>query len=302
MQVARRLSERFDRETGMEMLTAPEELLAWLRARAQYWKPATWRLNQAALVYWLERHQAGALSEKVGALRRAEDVRWQGEDRTSAQKLKRIPDKDYRSLHARMSVDAAGGNANAALTLLWLSAGIWTGLRPSEWRHAAYAERNGQRLFVVRNAKATNGRAHGRTRTLIIDNLTEEQVAQVKWLAAHLGAMNDMDYARCYLRCRKYLAGINKALWPRRKKRITLYSARHQYSANLKKAGATRAEVAAAMGHASIDTAGEHYGRRISGKRGQRMALPSEKDVRAVMKLNPRTTNSRGQHAVSTNG
>ncbi|WP_419618757.1 hypothetical protein, partial [Thiolapillus sp.] len=33
MQVARRLSERFDRETGMEMLTAPEELLAWLRAR-----------------------------------------------------------------------------------------------------------------------------------------------------------------------------------------------------------------------------------------------------------------------------
>ena len=302
MQTAERLARRFMEETGWNMLAAPAEVPAWLMARAHTWKPATWRLNRAALVYWLEQHEAGALAAQVRALRRPEGVRWQGERRTSARKMKRVPDKDYRALHKYLTKEAAQGQKDAALTLLWLATGIWMGLRPSEWRHAVYAEHNDRRLFVVRNAKATNGRSHGRARTLVVDALTDEQIGQARWLADYLGAMSDIEYERCYARCRNCLLAANKALWPKRKQRITLYSARHQYAANLKKAGATQAEVAAAMGHASTETATEHYGRRVSGRRGRGMALPSDKDIQAVMKLNPTATVRGGQRAVSTHG
>ena len=46
---------------------------------------------------------------------------------------------------------------------------------------------------------------------------------------------------------------------------ITLYTARHQFSANAKSDGLSKEEVAALMGHASIYTAGEHYGKRRGG-------------------------------------
>lgn len=43
---------------------------------------------------------------------------------------------------------------------------------------------------------------------------------------------------------------------------VTLYITRHQFAANAKSDGLTREEIAALMGHASIYTAGEHYGRK----------------------------------------
>jgi len=61
---------------------------------------------------------------------------------------------------------------------------------------------------------------------------------------------------------------------------ITLYTARHPFSANAKSDGLTREEVAALMGHASIYTAGTHYGKRRSGHGGLGMHVDGEK-VRA---------------------
>jgi hypothetical protein len=61
------------------------------------------------------------------------------------------------------------------------------------------------------------------------------------------------------------LSRIVRKRWPNRDSHITLYSLRHQFSANAKASGFTRLEIAAMMGHAVDDTAVVHYGRKRSG-------------------------------------
>ena len=76
------------------------------------------------------------------------------------------------------------------------------------------------------------------------------------------------------------------------KDKITLYSARHQFAADAKAAGLSKAEIAALMGHRSIETAGEHYGRRSAGWTGDPdrvvgfRVVPGLEDVRSVQSIN----------------
>ena len=51
------------------------------------------------------------------------------------------------------------------------------------------------------------------------------------------------------------------------KKRSTLYSCRHQCSANMKANGYSKKEVAHIMGHGSSCAATLHYGRGVSGRK-----------------------------------
>ena len=74
------------------------------------------------------------------------------------------------------------------------------------------------------------------------------------------------QYDRFYNDCIVQLNTANKAVFGNRNKNITLYSARHQFSANAKFSNKTKAEVAALMGHAVDATATIHYGKKQFGK------------------------------------
>lgn len=95
-------------------------------------------------------------------------------------------------------------------------------------------------------------------------------------------------FEQYYTRCRKALQRACRQLWPKREYHITLYTGRHQFCANLKVAGRSRAEVAYEMAHGSEETAGTHYGKRRSGWRGSLGPSASrEKDlVPGVSSLN----------------
>jgi integrase len=64
------------------------------------------------------------------------------------------------------------------------------------------------------------------------------------------------------------MRAATRACFGKRKRYPTLYSLRHQFAANAKACGLTKAEIAALMGHASEDTAGRHYARRTTGHTG----------------------------------
>ena len=84
---------------------------------------------------------------------------------------------------------------------------------------------------------------------------------------------------------RRLSTAVSK-LWPTRKMKPTLYSGRHQFAANLKAAGYSRAEIAALMGHATDETAGQQYGRKKAGRKtgGLAKALASEVEkVRVII-------------------
>ena len=61
--------------------------------------------------------------------------------------------------------------------------------------------------------------------------------------------------------------------------RITLKTLRHQYTANLRAAGYSREERAAALGHAAADTSDEHYGKRNRGWRRLRRWIEIPKEL-----------------------
>ena len=99
---------------------------------------------------------------------------------------------------------------------------------------------------------------------------------------------------------------------------VTLYTARHQFSANAKSSdGLTRTEIAALMGHASIYTAGEHYGKRRSGRgrlgvprseaevdasERQTLVFPHVDDLRMVQALEQERQRRREQRTTSKLG
>ena len=161
-----------------------------------------------------------------------------------------------------------------------------TGLRPCEWETAALETHHTmQHALVVQNAKATNGRAHGKTRTIVLTSFTKDQQ---KVLFTHLRNVTKQHdagtFAEYYRNCRRCVERTADALWPQRPKHPTLYTARHMFSADAKSVF-DKFKVAALMGHASIETAGNHYAQKWSGS-GSLSVEPDEADVKAVMELN----------------
>ena len=78
--------------------------------------------------------------------------------------------------------------------------------------------------------------------------------------------------------CRKTLYRLSKESGV---KGISLYTSRHQFVADAKRAGRSKMEVASLMGHSSDETATIHYGRRIQG-RGESVPLPDPEEVARV--------------------
>lgn len=200
--------------------------------------------------------------------------------KTSSKKEKRISPSDLSQIMKALNVNLRYDS----LLGYWLMSGIVTGLRPSEWRTAVL---DGDYL-VVENGKFNESRACGRVRRLYIGGVGD----QFKWMIEELiKGIALIGYDECYTGCRQRLYEIGKTLWPHREKRPTLYSARHQFSANAKSSGADLVSIAALMGHRSDRTATSHYGRSKHGD-GTLIVEPSEEN-KALVKRSPHTNKAK---------
>ncbi len=255
-----------------EMNIAPYEALdhrhfvGWLVSKKPTWSRSAWRQHKAAAIYSLEQEamKSSVAQEALEALRPI-DVEGcvRKTTKTSARKLKRFPTKDYRALDRWLTDHKGRWNEDLKR---WLAAGLLTGLRPAEWAGARMIEFKGEPALLLKNAKATNQRAHGPTRTVLLGGLDENErqlIAEhversVEW------AMAD-KFPSFYHGCAAVLSRACQQMWPKRDQYPTLYSTRHQFSANAKASGLLPEEIAALMGHAVDTTATKHYGRKAAG-------------------------------------
>lgn len=258
--LARLLLARHDRERGAPWTHDPAGFLQWLDALRAQLKPASWRQYRAALVHVCQPEHPD-LAASIQALDSSTCQR--RSTRTSARKLKRLPDKDLVAIVDRLREDK---HPFDALLTYWLMAAMATGLRPCEWQHAQLIERDGIPALRVQNAKHTHDRAHGPTRTQLLPNITPENLRMVEQLLATVSGVDDATFVRYYHACRDRLYYVNRRLWPKRPRYVTLYSARHQFIGDAKSAGLSRTEIAALAGHVSPQTAGKHYARGCSGR------------------------------------
>ncbi|MEO5337838.1 MAG: hypothetical protein H7841_13250 [Magnetospirillum sp. WYHS-4] len=268
--IAQRLREQAARHhggNGSRQLT-PQEMVSWMIARKPDWTAATWRLYKAAACHDLAKEDDQASQAALARLKAEPQTGVRKRStRTSTIKQKSLPPEDLESLvdHLRATHPTESGKN----LVHFLVAGIATGLRPGEWRHASWVpchRDTGQPALIVRNAKHSQGRGNGFARTLHLghfDPWLRHRIQSVAEQAAEAEAAGGFETWKETLR--KALYRATRKLWPDRARHIALYSTRHQCAANLKQVFG-RSAVAALLGHASAETAGRHYARRYQGR------------------------------------
>ncbi len=268
---ARQIIARIDHEVqaSEQRPLCPEDLAIWLATMAASLAPASWRQYKAVLVAHAETMvEINARWQPI--LDRLTALRWSSADnkpverrllRTSARKLKAASTDRLEQLRARLAMHDP--KSNAFLTATWT-----TGLRPIEWAGAHLDSVSDRWRLRVRNAKATNGRAHGESRTLWFDAINFQLVMAIRQpIDAFKEAATRNEVTALQEQIERAFRTANDALWPLRKKSITPYTLRHQFAARVKLAYRSE-EVAALMGHANDITLLTHYARRSRSKSG----------------------------------
>lgn len=201
--------------------------------------------------------------------------------RTSALKQKTFKKADFDKMIAYLQ-QHVGKHRYARTLTIWLKASRLTGLRPSEWEHAGLTQLYSTPALVIQNAKATNGRANGEERTLLLDRLAEEELGVIQDMIEMVeGYLSEMPFDKLQEICRTYMKRATRNCFGKRHKYPTLYSNRHQFSADAKFSGHSKAEVAALLGQASDETAGIHYARKASGESAIKVS-PLASEVKTV--------------------
>ena len=251
------------------------EFLGWMGARKSGWSYSSWRQYHAAVAFVLAQRAAQepdlvplidhwkALSGKGGSLAK-------GQGKTSAQRAILLPRADLNKLVYALRESRS---RYATATRNWLLAGYWTGVRPAEWASAVLSETDGGVVLRVKNAKysTTQSRAPGTHRAIVLTHLPPDVyqiVSEHVALCAEIAGGDGIDeeaFSLFYRECRKLMYKVARTVFPRRTSQPTLYSARHQFIANAKAAGASPETIAAVSGHRSPETASLHYAKRRSG-------------------------------------
>jgi len=265
------LLRRAIRESGFdEEQMSAEHFIKWLIGNKPEWSASTWRQNIASCSHAFGNSFICELGKHTLPPSKSKS------ENTSALKSKKLPPHDLELLGRHLlqkAVNAAERNKHsempaASFAANLLFSGYVTGLRPIEWEfaHEGSSHKETDLKIIVRNAKATNGRANGVSRTIHLENVDQKLLNIIRETIQHVQRLKGKGELTTKFRsASRTVNQANRELWPRRKKRYTLYSARHQAAANWK-LSFSKEEVAALMGHCSARTASEHYGRRSAGR------------------------------------
>lgn len=284
-----RIRKRFVSELGKQDM-APDEVVAHLILTRSSFAKRTWRQYKASVIYYLEtyypQHETAIDELRLHGSAGLRD----GGANTSGRKKKDVPEGVWAEIKHAIRERIRREHRHARALLAVLEATLATGLRPNEWSFSelTHHEDNGRLVLRVRNSKHSNGRANGVHREMYVDELTTEEIAAVREALAACGVGDredaDEQAARLQLALKHELeAARSLAVAGQRRPRssISLYSFRHQFSANAKKTFTDPAVTAALLGHISTKTGHRHYGKRRNA-RGMVRVYPTEASVAAV--------------------
>ncbi len=247
------------REIGDILQSAPfqnwlSDLLAPTLSRS------TWRLYRASLA-----HESSSINDDLPERYRSLPIqlaqprpRSTAIVRTTSQRQRSLPDHQRREIVNQL-LHRQSSSHILAISLLTL--GSLTGLRPTEWPTARLETIDDRLALVVLNAKQ-------RRRTLFLDNLSEPDQLAISDLIDIAIPHDRTSWRKRCDRAQDEIQRITRKLFPKATRWPTVYSARHQAALNMRDAGYSPTEIAAAMGHIDPKTATRNYGRRRSDGTG----------------------------------
>ena len=319
------LAKRFFKSSGLSMSEHTYEFLQWIDDLKFKLSNSTRRQYRCAIKYSLREYRINFESAipdfLVSNVTRSTVRKFHGK-RTSALKSKFIRSEVLEQLLDYLD---SSNSISAWLIKDMLIASSHFGLRPIEWMDASWTLDSNKKLgLLVKNAKNSHGRSHGENRIIWLDTdllspelrpVLAQAIKSADSLIKYFQKQNNQtekdfipdinlststNEASLYflkrqvaeaiiIKARQYLNQLYRKNTQFKKlakrNRITLYSARHQFAANAKKAGLKPEEVAALMGHASMETNQASYGRRVNGTPGGFGVVADAHDVERVLEL-----------------
>lgn len=279
------LLKRYKREKGIQVADEdvdPRAFVAWLIGLRPFVVNSTWRLYRLGARAIIQSIPHAGIDAALAILDGATNLEDESRSvykatldksggNTSAVRAKRMDLSHFRKLRSNLRLVSRSNKIDWLDD--WLVAGIHTGLRPGEWPLAHLEMRrmkvDGRDVRLVWlhvvNGKATNGRGNGTYRTLDISSYTDGTIEAIQrmvkrseqWALEGMTVRRQGEVAHLFYK-------ICNDLFPRMQVKYSLYSLRHQFIANMKSVYADRAKIATLIGHISIETQSEHYGKRRS--------------------------------------
>ncbi|MFC4346715.1 tyrosine-type recombinase/integrase [Kordiimonas lipolytica] len=180
---------------------------------------------------------------------------------------KSVPEKTYPLFEDTLMSLGSDGLTAAMI----FKSTIFLGLRPIEWQSACLDE-DEPRVLIVKNAKYSNGRACGEYRYLHLLNFDDAAYQLIRATIDVIRMeLEDTTFVVFMERIRRAFRQAHQKMSPKAKKRrITLYTARHQFAANMKRYWGLdgRDALGALMGHSNDNTAGCHYAHTNQAMKG----------------------------------
>ena len=279
------LVNKYEKTTGYTWQDDPIYAIQWITEQRTQWKYNTWRLYKAALKEYMKTNQWPIETiEFLDNLKTQSDEFQKTSTKTSAKKLKKFPPEDLSKILKYIDKQIQIGHSphhqridvRWIILKYWLPLSILTGLRPTEWETATLHDKT----LIVQNAKNTNERSFGPERHILLTQVSQQELEDLQTLLTMLKQQSDIN--RTLKLCQRLLYHIGKIIWPRRNKKPSLYSARHQFCANAKAARIGTPGLAALMGHKTNRTAIAHYARIQSGIAQDFKVSPSPDDIKKI--------------------
>lgn len=283
------LARRLANASGTE---DPSDLVARFLATSKRFSQRTFRLYKASLLQHMSDN--GVAPSVLHILQNASSKDCPKTSKlTSGGKAKTVQAEDRVLLVAMLRTRRS---KTAALAADYFQAGLIAGPRPIEWIGAQFQVLTDQKpidapatsthQLTLTNAKRDDFgiRGNGTTRSVYL-TLTAADAAAIARVVAD-AAMHKDDWPRHYDQLRGVLRYAAKTLWPKRKKIPSFYTTRHQSQADSKASGKRPNEIAAMYGHASDNTATQHYARASQGDKNMYKISPTALSLAQVRNQN----------------
>lgn len=244
-----------------------------LKKCAVEYRPDYWRRIRSALALVAYENASYKAADTIIATKNpiTNDRRRRNEIKTKQKRQCSVSTTDEKQLMDYLFIQKEK-TVFAAVTLV-----SYLGCRPAELMDLAFFD---DQTVLITSAKKTDDGKRGLDRTLHIND--EALFKSLKMSHSFLLEATVTDPIR-YVQRR--LDTLTQRVWPKRKVRPSLYSWRHQMGSDLKASGMNACEVAAVMGHRSIESVNV-YGNRRSAQNTRSNITPSKETVRYVERIN----------------
>lgn len=272
---AERLLNRFYGETGKNVFVEPFAFIEWLNRLFQGLSSASIRQYKAALIFYLKEENAPQdLLNKVYEL--SNSNKREIPKRTSSKKSKEVKKNELKKVIKTLQ---SSSSKYSRFVILFLVTNLFFGFRPKEWSTAKVNMEEG--TVTIKNGKNTNGRANGDQRTITYPKGHDALLCAEKLVEEIAILMSDgRSWETLYEGARRLLHNNQSGnLY----KRVSSYSTRHQFAANMKASGVDRETLAQIMGHKSIKTASVHYAKRKTGHKVKKENIPQYIPVTSIL-------------------